>query len=91
MVQIVNGPDGCRRNRSKLTVYPVIQQSQPSTGIKGNSWIFHLDLDNKKKRQNTFPHTNGTIWPPFLPGIGLNPAFREINLHRHFPVGSRNV
>lgn len=71
-----NGPDGCRRNRSKLTVYPGIRQLQPPTGIKGNSWIFHLDLNNKKEMSKHIPTHKWNHMAAILPGFGLKPAIR---------------
>lgn len=77
MGQIVNGPDGCGRNWSKLTVYPGIRQLQPPTEIKGNIWIVHLDLNNREEMSKHIPtHTNGTIWQLSYLGLVQNLLFR---------------
>lgn len=77
MGQNVNSPDGCRRNWSKLTVYPGIRQLQPPTEIKGNIWIVHLDLNNREEMSKHIPtHTNGTIWQSFYLGPVQKVLFR---------------
>lgn len=68
MGQIVNGPDGCGQNWSKLSVYPGIRRLQPPAERKANIWIFHLDLNNReggKKNHSTFQHTNLAMWQLF--------------------------
>lgn len=52
MGQIVNGPDGCGQNWSKLSNYPGIRRLQPPAERKANIWIFHLDLNNRKKKHD---------------------------------------
>lgn len=75
MGQIVNGPDGCGRNWSKLTVYPGIRQLQPPTEIKGNIWIVHLDLNNREEMSKHIPTHKWNHMAAILPGSGSKAAF----------------
>lgn len=75
MGQILNGPDGCGRNWSKLTVYPGIRQLQPPTEIKGNIWIVHLDLNNREEMSKHIPTHKWNHMAVILPGSGSKVSF----------------
>lgn len=78
MGQIVNSPDGCRRNWSKLTVYPGIRQLQPPTEIKGNVWTLDLHLNNRKEMSKHIPTHKWNHMAAILPESALKPIIWRV-------------
>lgn len=74
MGQMVNGPDGCGRNGSKLTFHPGIRQLQPPTEVKGNIWIAHLDLNKSAEMSKHIPTHKQNHIEAILLGPSSKPA-----------------